>query len=81
MAMATTPDLSTEVNTILDTAMRDFGITTETALAGKLGVTPTAIYKWRRGKLSPSSRALLPLLIQQYQIDLSKPRRRRKSDS
>jgi DNA-binding transcriptional regulator YiaG len=78
MAMAQQPDLAPEVNAILDRAMRDHSIQNDSGLARMLNVTLPAIKKWRAGKLSPSSRALVPLLIQQHQIDVNKPRRRRK---
>lgn len=79
MAMAPDLSLKSEVNTILNIAMRDLDADNDNQLARKLGVTRTAITKWRRGELSPSSRALVPLLIQQHQIDVTKPRRRRKT--
>lgn len=79
MGMAPQPDLTSEVNSILDIAMQDLGAANDYQLARKLNVTGSAVKKWRAGKLSPSSRALVPLLIQQHQIDVTKPRRRRKS--
>jgi DNA-binding transcriptional regulator YiaG len=81
MVMAPQPDLTNEVNTILDIAMRDLDAANDYQLARKLNVSGSAIKKWRKGLLSPSSRALLPLLIQQHGIDVSKPRRRRKLPS
>jgi DNA-binding transcriptional regulator YiaG len=77
--MAPNPKLAAEVNAILDIAMRDLNADNDNQLARKLNVTRTAITKWRRGELSPSSRALVPLLIQQHGIDVTKPRRRRKT--
>lgn len=79
MAMAPNPELAEQVNKILNIAMRDLGAANDNQLARKLNVTRTAITKWRRGELSPSSRALVPLLIEQHQIDVTKPRRRRKT--
>lgn len=81
MASAPQTDLIDAVNTILNIAMRDLDVSNDNQLAPKLGVTHSAIKKWRKGLLSPSSRALLPLLIQQHQIDVTKPRRRRKQDT
>lgn len=79
MTMATGPNLKHEVNTILDIAMRDLDAKNDNQLAGKLNVTRTAITKWRNGNLSPSANALVSLLIAQHAIDVTKPRRRRKT--
>ena len=78
MATAPRPDFVPIVKAILDTAMRDLGVANDYQLAPKLGVTGAAIKKWRKGMLSPSANALLSLLIEQHQIDVTKPRRRRK---
>ncbi len=56
--------LVTEINDILDRIRVEAQVTSDVALAEKLGVTDVTIYRWRKGlQISKSTRVLLPYAV------------------
>ena len=56
------------VNAALDRARQAHGLTDE-ALAEKLGIEASTLWRWRKGKISKSIRILIPLIMCDHQID------------
>jgi transcriptional regulator with XRE-family HTH domain len=56
------------VNAALDRARQAHGLTDE-ALAEKLGIEASTLWRWRNGKISKSIRILVPLIMCEHKID------------
>ncbi len=56
--------LVTEINDILDRIRAEAQVTSDVALAERLGVTDVTIYRWRKGlQIAKSTRVLLPYAV------------------
>lgn len=60
-------DLVPIINTVLDQARTDLGVTNDKDLGKALGASNAAIYFWRVGKLGKSANILIPLILRHYQ--------------
>lgn len=67
MASAPSDDLTPIINTVLNRARLDFGVTNDKDLGKALGASNAAIYFWRNGDVGKSARILIPLILQHYQ--------------
>lgn len=53
---------TTTIKSLLDAARRRYQLSSDEKLARLLGVSDQAIYRWRRGQIDRSARALVTLM-------------------
>lgn len=59
-----------QINTLLNEHRQRHNISSDEKLAHRLGVSDQAIYRWRRGQIDRSARALATLALEKLRADV-----------